>query len=50
TIRPDAELGEATKIMKEKNIGALPVVEDDRLVGIITERDIVYDLVLEEYR
>lgn len=33
------DLGEAAKIMNEKNIGALLVVDDDRLVGIVTERD-----------
>jgi CBS domain-containing protein len=26
--------------MRDKNIGALPVVEDEKLVGIITERDL----------
>ncbi|MCS7386621.1 MAG: CBS domain-containing protein [archaeon GB-1867-005] len=50
TISPDAELGEATKIMSERRIGALPVVENNELVGILTERDMVYDLVLAEYR
>jgi len=39
TIRPDADVGEATKLMREKDVGSLPVVENDRLVGIITERD-----------
>jgi len=32
-------VGQAAKIMRSKNIGAIPVVENDRLVGIITERD-----------
>jgi len=39
TISPDADVGEAARIMREKDVGSLPVVEDDRLVGIITERD-----------
>lgn len=39
TIEPRADVGQAAKIMRDKNIGALPVVENDRLVGIITERD-----------
>lgn len=34
-----ADSGEAARIMNEKNIGALLVVDDERLVGIITERD-----------
>ncbi len=39
TIAPDADLGEAARIMNEKNVGALLVVDSGRLVGIITERD-----------
>jgi len=39
TIMPSADLSEAARIMNEKNIGALLVVDDERLVGIITERD-----------
>jgi len=38
-IRPDADVGQAARIMQEKNVGAVPVVENGRLVGIITERD-----------
>lgn len=40
TIEPSADVGQAAKIMRDKNIGALPVVEDEKLVGIITERDL----------
>ena len=39
TITPDADVGQAAKIMREKNLGALPVVLNEKLVGIITERD-----------
>jgi CBS domain-containing protein len=39
TIEPNADAGQAAKIMQEKNIGALPVVKNGKLVGIITERD-----------
>jgi CBS domain-containing protein len=39
TIVPEADVGEAAKIMREKNIGALPVAKDGKLVGIVTERD-----------
>jgi CBS domain-containing protein len=39
TIGPEADVGEAAKIMQEKNIGAIPVAKDGKLVGIITERD-----------
>jgi acetoin utilization protein AcuB len=40
TISPTATLEEAALIMREKEVGALPVVEQDKLVGIITESDI----------
>jgi CBS domain-containing protein len=39
TIEPKADVGQAAKIMQDKNIGAIPVVENKKLVGIITERD-----------
>lgn len=44
---PDASLASAAKTMTEKKIGCLVVVEEDRLVGILTESDFVR-LVLEE--
>ena len=39
TISPEATVFEAIECMAEKNIGALPVVESGRLVGILSERD-----------
>ncbi len=41
TISPEAKLCEAVRIMMDKKIGCLPVVENDRLVGLITETDIM---------
>ncbi len=41
TIDPDATVLEAMKKMAEKNIGALLVMKDDRVLGIISERDCV---------
>ena len=40
TIAPSSTIEQAAKIMLEKKIGVLPVVEDGQLVGIITESDI----------
>lgn len=40
TIAPDASLMDAAQTMLEYRISALPVIEDDQLVGIITESDI----------
>jgi len=40
TIGPEKDVFDAVRIMKEKKIGGLPVVEEQELLGIITERDI----------
>ncbi|MEM2936067.1 MAG: CBS domain-containing protein [Candidatus Bathyarchaeia archaeon] len=39
TTEPNADVGQAARVMQERNIGALPVVEKEKLVGIVTERD-----------
>lgn len=41
TISPDASLEDAATLMVEKGISRLPVVENDKLVGIVTKRDIL---------
>ena len=41
TTTPDLPLVEAARILMERKIGCLPVVEGGRLVGIITETDFV---------
>ena len=38
--RPDQPIGDAAKIMASNDIGVLPVGDNDRLVGMITDRDI----------
>ncbi|MDL2246017.1 CBS domain-containing protein [Methanobrevibacter sp. OttesenSCG-928-K11] len=38
---PMTRLGDICEVFKEKNIGGVPVVKNDELVGIITERDIL---------
>ncbi len=40
TVAPDCPLEEAASLMVERKIGSLPVVDDGRVVGIITETDI----------
>ncbi len=40
TVTPNTTIEEAERVMREKNIAGLPVVEDDKLVGILTNRDI----------
>jgi len=38
-VSPDADVGDAAEIMRQKNVGSVLVSKDDRLVGIVTERD-----------
>jgi CBS domain-containing protein len=44
---PTQSLADAAKLMKQQDVGSLPVVEDGRLIGIITDRDIVVRAVAE---
>ena len=41
TIGPEAAVQDAARAMEEKRIGCLPVVENGRLVGILTDTDIL---------
>lgn len=41
TIRPQQSLLEAAELMRSRDVGSLPVHENDRLIGMITDRDIV---------
>jgi CBS domain-containing protein len=41
TITPDQTVGEAAQLMQQLDTGVLPVGENDRLVGMVTDRDIV---------
>jgi CBS domain-containing protein len=48
TIEPTASVYEAVKLMAERNIGALVVVERGQVVGIVSERDYARKVVLME--
>ena len=39
-VEPDRSIREAAQMMADQDIGALPVGENDRLVGMVTDRDI----------
>ena len=47
TIEPTATAEEAAKIMKSEDIGSLPIVDGDKLVGVITDRDLAIRVVAE---
>ena len=44
TVTADTSVHDAVRRLGEKRIGALPVVEDGRIAGIISERDVIYRL------
>lgn len=46
-IEPEAAVYAALELMAEKDIGALPVVEGGRIVGIFSERDYARNVVLK---
>ena len=47
SIAPDDSVFDAIKLMSEKGIGALPVVEEENLVGMISERDYARKVILQ---
>lgn len=47
TTDPEATIARAAVVMFERRIGSLPVVEDSKLVGILTERDLLLALARE---
>src|SRR5712671_277861 len=46
-ISPDACVYDAIKIMAEKHIGALLIVAEDKLVGVVSERDYARKVILQ---
>lgn len=46
-VRPDQTVEEAAKIMLQEDLGFLPVGDDDRLLGILTDRDITVRVIAE---
>ena len=47
TVQPSATLQEAARIMRDEDTGVVPIVENGRPVGVITDRDIVVRAVAE---
>ncbi len=47
TVEPTTTAQEAAQIMKSEDIGSLPIVEGDKLVGVITDRDLAIRIVAE---
>jgi CBS domain-containing protein len=47
TATPDTTLEEIATMMRDENIGSVPIVDDDELMGIVTDRDIVVRCIAE---
>lgn len=48
TVAPNDSIQNAARIMRDEDTGAVPVVENGRAVGIVTDRDIVVRAVAED--
>ncbi|MBG0786685.1 MAG: CBS domain-containing protein [Anaerolineaceae bacterium] len=48
TIAPETTVFSTIQILAERDVGALLILEDDQIAGIISERDIVRQIALEE--
>ena len=47
TIEPSTPTTDAARLMKDEDVGSLPIVEGDRLSGMVTDRDIAVRIVAE---
>ena len=50
TVSPAETLDQAAKRMKTRNIGFLPVVDEGKILGVVTDRDIVLRAISEDLR
>jgi CBS domain-containing protein/uncharacterized membrane protein YuzA (DUF378 family) len=48
TVAPSTSVADAAKLLKQHDVGSLPVVEAGRLTGIVTDRDIILRVVADE--
>jgi CBS domain-containing protein len=47
TVAPEQSVAEAARLMRSEDVGSLPVVDGDRLVGMVTDRDVALRVVAE---
>ena len=48
TVRPDEQVSRVAKLMKSEHLGSVIVTVDSKIVGIVTEQDIVYKIVARD--
>lgn len=47
TVSTSTSVVEAARLMKSEDVGSVPILEDDRLVGVVTDRDIAIRVAAE---
>ena len=47
TVKPELTAGDAAALMKELDVGVIPVCEDGRLLGLVTDRDLTLRVLAE---
>ena len=47
TVEPGTTAAEAARAMKTEDVGSLPIVEGDRLIGVVTDRDLALRILAE---
>ena len=47
TIRPDMNAADAAGMMRSEDVGAIPVVEDGKVLGLVTDRDLVIRVIAD---
>ena len=48
SVEPRTTAAEAARTMKSEDVGSLPIVEDGRLVGVVTDRDLAIRILAED--
>lgn len=46
-ITADTTVQEAAQLLKSEDVGSLPIVEEDRLIGVVTDRDLALRVIAE---
>ena len=46
-VTPETPVAEAARLMKSEDVGSLPILEGEKVTGIVTDRDIVLHAVAE---
>lgn len=47
SVEPETQVVEAARILRDENVGSLPVVRDGRVTGIVTDRDLAVRVIAE---